>query len=345
MSMTRSLLTVALSTALLSGCGSKKEGANDKPAAAATKEGKAAAPTTPLSPAFFGKKPAPLGLLAKLAWGTPISDAKAKMPELFRDGDKTRLLDDPAVQGVAYGISFDKETKKLDRMYLELPAAAKAHVEAAWGPGTASTDSIGRPRTYWFDPDGGWRAYLEPAFGDEVTLVLHPYIPAAKLLGETPDGLGFAPQPILGATIEDLRRHFKDVLVEESAEEAAKKQAEVSKFAGRDLEKELGRATANARFELPPTEWEDFWTRVNFHWTDDGKVETVYFKLPFKAHPAAKDELRALFDKKWGAPTEAKEYGTRGDTIWVYRDKDPRIVVKEDTISDGWDVRISSRAK
>jgi len=246
---------------------------------------------------------------------------------------------------VRYGVGFHKETKKLSRMYLQLPADAKTHLEAAWGPGTAATDSIGRPRTYWFDPEGGWRAHLEPGFGDDVNLVLHPYVAAAKLLGDKPDGLGFASQPILGATIEDLRAQLADVLVEETAEEAAKNQAELSKFAGKDLEKELGRASANARLELPPTEWEDFWTRVHFHWSEDGKVETAYFKLPFKANPAAKDELRALFEQKWGAPKEAKEFGTRGATIWVYRDQDPRIVVKEDTISGGWDVSLSNRAK
>jgi len=334
------MFTAVLVFALVPACGKKKDDAHDT---SAEKSGTKSA--KPLTAAFFGKQPAPIGLLAKLPWGTPIAEAKTKWPELFREGDKTRLVDDPAVQGITYGVSFDDETKRLDRLYIQLPVAAKAQVETAWGPGKEAKDNIGRPRTYWFDPASGWRAYIEPGFGEEVNLVFHPYVPAAKLLGEGPEGLGFAPQPILGATIEDLRTRFKDSLVEETAAQAAETQAAVSKFAGKDLEKELGKATANARLELPPTEWEEYWTRVNLHWTDDGKVETVWFGIPFRAYPAAKDELRALFDKKWGAPTEAKEFGSTGDPIWIYRAKDPRIVVKEDTISHAWDVRVSSAAR
>jgi hypothetical protein len=336
MLFTRTLYTVVLSTSLLVGCGSKKSDDGDT-SAAATKEAK----KTALGPAFFGSKPAPIGPLAKLAWGAPKSEVKKQMPELF-DGDRSKLLPDSSVENVNYGVSFHNDTQKLDRLKVDLPATAKEHILAAWGPGKEAKDSIGRPRTYWFDPDTGWRAYVEPGFGDDLQLVISQYQPAAKLLGEGPDGLGFAPHPLVGATIEDLRTHYKDVLVEESDEEAAKRQAELSKFTGQDLEKELGKARASARLELPPAEWEEYGIPVNFHWSDDGKIETVYFELSFKAHPAAKDELRALFEKKWGAPKEGKRYGK---TIWIYRESSPRVFVEEDTISHGWDVHVTSRSK
>ena len=340
MKLRQAMSTVVVASALLAGCGKKKED-GDKASASAVKE---ATPSKALTAEFFGTKPAPVGLLAKLPWGTPRAEVKTKMPEFFREEDKTKLLSDPTIKDVTYGIDFNKDTKTLDRMYVQLPKAAKATIESAWGPGKEGKDSIDRPRTYWFDAEGGWRAHLEQGFGEEVNVVFYRYQAAAKMLGEGPDGFGFASQPIVGATIEDLRANFKDSLVEETDEEAQKKQAEVSKFAGQDLEKKLGKASANARLELPPTEWEDFWTRVHFHWSDDGKVSTFWFKLPFEAYEPAKAELKAMFDKKWGTPKEAKEYGSTGDLIYIYRDKDPRITVKEDTISKGWDVKVSARA-
>jgi hypothetical protein len=141
-----------------------------------------------------------------------------------------------------------------------------------------------------------------------------------------------------------VRTRFGAYVVETDAKKAAEQQKQVGEFAGKDLAKELGPATANVRLDLPPTEWESYWTRVHITWGKDGKVESVWFKLPFEAYGPAKDELRAMFDKKWGAPKEEKEYGTTGDTIWVYRAKEPRIYVEEDTISNGWDVRISAKS-
>lgn len=339
--MTTKLGVTLLTAAAFLGCGKSK---SDQPSGdKMVEKDKGEAKKAPLAADFFGKAPAPLGALAKLTWGSTVAEARAAAPELFPKADKDdfQLADDPKLDGVTYGIGFNKDTKKLDRMYVQLAPASAKLVETAWGKGKAAKDSIGRERTYWFDPSSGWRAYLEKGFGDDMNLELHPYLPAAKLLGDGPDTLGFAPQGILGATIEDMRARFKDALVETSEAKAKEEQKKVGNFVGKDLEKDIGPANANVRIELPPTEWEEFWTRVETFWGDDHKIESTWFKLPYEAYPAAKDELKALLDKKWGAPKVEKEFGTAGDDIFVYHAKAPRIYVKDDTITHGWDVHLS----
>jgi hypothetical protein len=344
MTHARSVCSAVVLAAALVGCGKKDSSeSSSKP----DKTEQKAPAKKALSADFFGKKVAPMGALAKLKWGSPEAEARAAAPELFAKADDKdfQLVDDPQLEHVTYGIGFDKKSKKLNRMYVQLSAADAKLVETAWGPGKAAKDSIGRDRTYWFDADGSWRAYLEKGFGEDMNLELYPYMPAAKLLGDGADTLGFAPQGILGATIEDLRTRFPDTLVETDEATAKEQQKKVGNFVGKDLDKELGPASASVRIELPPTEWEQYWTRVETHWGDDGKIETAWFKLPYEAYPAAKDELKALFDKKWGAPKEEKEFGKFGDPILVYHAKNPRIFVKDDTISHGWDVHLTTRDK
>jgi hypothetical protein len=326
---------------LLAGCDKKDSSGKSK--REGTKE--TAKQKQPLTEAFFGKTVSPPGALAKLKWAMPDAEARAAAPELFPKPDKDfQLADDATLDKVTYGVGIDKETKKLERMYVQVPADGPALIAKAWGPGKDAKDTIGRPRTYWFDAASGWRAYSEKGFGDDVNLEFHPYIPAAKLLGEGSDTLGFAPQGIVGATLEELRTRFGPLVVETDAAKAAEDQKKVGNFVGKDLSKELGPAQANVRLELPPTEWEQYWTRIGMHWSKDNKVETVWFKIPYGFYPPAKDELRAMFDKKWGAPKEEKEFGKTGDPIWIYRAKGPRIIVKDDTITNAWDIKVTSRA-
>jgi hypothetical protein len=344
MTIARLVCASALVSAALLGC-SKKD-ASDKPATTDKAVETKPAEKKPVTADFFGKSVAPVGALAKLKWGSSDAEARAAAPELFPDKDKDfQLVSHPTFEGVSYAVGIDKETKKLNRMYVQLPADAAKLIEAAWGPGKAAKDKIGRPRTYWFDAATGWRAYLEPGFGKDMNLELYPYLPAAKLLGEGADAFGFAPQGVLGATIADLRTRFPGTLVETDAAKAAADQKAVGKFVGKDLEKDLGPASASVRIELPPTEWEEYWTRVETHWGEDHKIETFWFQLPYEAYGPAKDELKAMLDKKWGTPKEAKEFGTAGDPILVYRAKAPRIVVKDDNISHAWEVRVSTKSE
>jgi hypothetical protein len=148
-------------------------------------------------------------------------------------------------------------------------------------------------------------------------LAFHPYLPAAALLGAEPDTLGFAPQGILGASLADLRARFAGTLVQDP-----------------------GAAPPELRLELPPTEWEDHATRVELEWGDDGRVESVWFDLPYRAYAPAKDELLALIEAKWGEPTDGTYLGEKA---MMFRSEAPFIVVTDDRIRRGWDVRVLSK--
>jgi hypothetical protein len=339
--------SAVLASSLVFGCGKKDpdHSAKTDKAVEKTKDTEKPAAAKPVTVELFGKTVAPVGALTKLKWDSTDAEAKAAAPELFAKLEKDfSLVKDPTLD-VTYGIGFEKDTKKLRRMYVQLSPESAKLVEAAWGPGKAAKDTIGRDRTYWFDAASGWRAYLEKGFGENMNLEFYQYMPAAKLLGDGPDTLGFAPDGILGATVEELRTRFPDTLVETDAAKAAEQQKEVGTFVGKDLEKQLGKANANVRVDLLPTEWEQYWTRIQTHWGKDGKVESTWFMLPFGPYAAAKDELKALFDKKWGTPKEEKEFGKYGDPILVYRAKSPRIYVKDNTISKGWDVHLTNAKK
>jgi hypothetical protein len=330
-------LALAVATAA-AGCG--KKSSSDQ-AGAAGDQGSAAPATRPLDAAFFGSKVAPLGPLAKLSWGMPADAAHKAAPALFPKpgGDKYQLSDDPTYADVSYGVSIDKDSKRVSRMTVDLPASARALIAKAWGPGKDGKDSIGKPRTFWFDPATGWRAYLEEGFGDKLGLEFHTYLPAAKLLGDGPDGLGFAPKGILGATLDDLRARFPDTIVETDAAAAAAERKKVEKLAGQKLD-QLGAAKPSVRLDLAPTEWGEYWTRIQIDWADDGTVGDAWFDLPYEAYAPARDDIKKVLDAKWGAPKQEEKYG---EPILVYRAKDPRVVVKDDTITHAWNVRISTK--
>jgi hypothetical protein len=335
MAMNKHWLWVLL---MATACGSKKEGGA---AASGDKavSGEQGTEAKALSPDFFGKTPTPPGLLAKLKWGMPEADARKAVPVMFSgyvNSDKDFFgHKDPAYADVNYSLGVDKDKHVVSRENVTVPKSAQAMITAAWGPGKEGKTVIG-PRTFWFDPASGWRAYVEPGM-DNIAVEFHPYLPVAKLLGDGPDTLGFAPQGLIGATLDDLRKRFPDTIVERSQAQAAADQRDASKFAGQDLSKKLGKAHADVSLDLPPTEFGEFETPVNFMWSDDGKVVDAWFGIPYEAYAPAKDEIHAAIEKKWGAgkPTEYL-----GEKATMYRDKAPFVIVTDDTISHEWDVRL-----
>jgi hypothetical protein len=329
-------LAIPVMLAAVLGCGSKKERSGSSSSDQLPESDK-----KPVTAELFGKSVAPFGVLSKLKWGMSEVDAKAAAPELFTKKcgyDGWCTVRDAQLADVSYSIGFDKNKRVLDHMSVSLKASAKAMLATAWGASKDAKDSIGRARTYWFDPVGGWRAYSEAGFDpQDLSVDLHAYLPAAKLLGDGPDALGFAPQGVIGATVAELRTRFPTTIVEETQAEAQANQKGASKLAGQDLDKALGPAKAEVFLELAPTEWEEFWTRVNFYWGKDGKVRDAYFDLKYEGYGPARDELHALIEKKWGKGQDFTRYG---ETATLYGTKAPFAVVKDDTIMHAWNVRI-----
>jgi hypothetical protein len=347
--MTRSATILLASLLLAAACGKKDESSSspkttDKapPTPAEPVAAAKPAPTAkqPITPELFGKSPAPIGPLAKLTWGMSAEDARKAAPALVpkKDGGYDAWTD-PSLDGVRYGVGLDKDTNRVNRMNISLPANAKEVLEKAWGPGKPAKDTIGRPRTYWFDPANHWRAYLEPGFGDDVSLELSPYVSAEELLAQSYQTFG-APDGMLEATLPELRTRFGEKLIETDAAKAAEQQKQLSQFTGKDLDKAVGKAKPSVRVELPPTEWESYWTRIQIDWSDAGKVSDIWFQVPYEAYEPAKEELRALFEKNWGKPKPGKYIVSKVD---VYRAKNPWIAVEDDTIMHAWTVRIHAK--
>jgi len=106
-----------------------------------------------------------------------------------------------------------------------------------------------------------------------------------------------------------------------------------------DKAKVLGPAKPSVDLVFGPTEYESYWTHVHMSFDDDAKVERFWFGLAFEGNPGFKDTLFEMFKTKWGDPKEEEKYG---DKIFLFSE-DPKIEVKEDTITHKWDVAVEPK--
>ena len=161
----------------------------------------------------------------------------------------------------------------------------------------------------WPDPTTRWRATLRDALGYSHDLGYDNFLPAAQLFGDQPDSLDGLPEPVLGRTIDEVKRVYKDDLIVQ----------------GKEL-----------ILTLPPTEWDRFSTRLTLG-TAGGKIRDITFAIPWKPHPEARDTLLDLFKHKWGEPKQATD---DGKPVLVFRDEDPHVEVREDTEHGVWQLEL-----
>jgi len=256
-----------------------------------------------LSEEFFGAHVVPPGDLGRLRIGMKLADARviAPAPINVRSGIAT------GVDGVREFVAVDDKNGTVRAIYLNLPRNAEDLIDKAWGKGNVATE-VGKKMLVWPDPTTGWRATLRDALGSSHDLAFDNYLPAAQLLGDQPDKIDALPEPVLGKTVDEIKKAYKDDLT----------------TSGHDLV-----------LALPPTEWERFSTHVTFV-VAAGRIAHISFVLPFKPHPEARDELLDLFKHKWGEPKEAEDDGK----LLVFHDDDPRVVVREDTEHGAWRVEL-----
>jgi hypothetical protein len=258
-----------------------------------------------LTAGFFGAHVVPPGELSKLRIGMKLADAKqlAPGPVAVRSGITTD------VDGVREFVGIDDKLGTVRSIYLNLPPHAEDLIAEAWGPGADATEPVGRAVKVWPDPETGWRATLRDALGYSHDLAFDNYLPAAQLFGDEPDKLDGLPEPVLGKTIDEVRRAYKD-----------------------DLQ------PGGLVLTLLPTEWDRFGTRVTLAVAGNGptaKVRELSFAVPWKGHPEARDSLFELFKKKWGEP---KEVNDDGKAYAVFRDENPRVEVHEDDAHGAWQI-------
>lgn len=256
-----------------------------------------------LTAEFFGAHVVPPGVLANLKVGMKLAEARKHAPGQVdvRAGIAT------GVDGVREFTAVDDKSGTIKAIYLNLPAHAEPLIAEAWGPGLPATEPVGKNVLVWPDPTTGWRATLRDALGSSHDLAFDNYLPAAALFGEQPDVLDAV--PILNATADEVKKQFP---TETSAQ-------------GRDL-----------LLTLLPTEWERTATKIKLDMMQ-GRVRALSFAVPFKARPAAKDELLELFIHKWGLPRIGEDGGKR---ILIFRDGDPRVEAYEDNEHGSWKIEI-----
>jgi hypothetical protein len=213
------------------------------------------------------------GPLAKLPLDGTVEEARRAAPELFTG---EREITSPRWPGVRFfaDLTVDRDDRPIEYHgpSMILPGDDRRDVlTRAWGPGADTVGAFDHPVVLWWNPDQGIRAEL-----DEHYVRFRRYLPVAKLLGPGPD-LAILTAPIVGRTPDEVMAAYGD-------------RAE-RKF---DL----------PELRLPPTEWELRWDRtVNGTATVDGKVLEYSVRLAYPT-PAVRDELLALFRKKWGTDGE-----------------------------------------
>jgi hypothetical protein len=261
-----------------------------------------------LTAEFFGAHVVPPGELANLRIGMKIADARklAPGPVDVRSGIAT------GVDGVREFVAIDDKTGTIRSIYLNLPQHAEDLIAEAWSEGWRATEPVGKTVLVWPDPTTGWRATLRDALGYSHDLAYDNFLPAAELFGDQPDSLDGLPEPVLGKSVDEVKKAYKDAVAP----------------SGHDLV-----------LTLLPTEWERTATRITLATGGGPTIRRLSFALPWRPHPEARDTLLELFKHKWGEPRTREE---DGKTTLVFRDEDPRVEILEDTEHGAWKVEIRS---
>jgi hypothetical protein len=259
-----------------------------------------------LTSEFFGAHVVPPGELANLRIGMKITEARklAPAPVDVRAGIAT------GVDGVREFVAVDDKTGTIKSIYLNLPQHAEDLIADAWSEGWRATEPVGKTVLVWPDPTTCWRATLRDALGYSHDLAYDNFLPAAQLFGDQPDQLDGLPEPVLGRSIDEVKKAYQDAIT----------------VSGHDLV-----------LTLLPTEWERAATRITLA-TGGGVVKRMAFSLPWRPHPEARDTLLELFKRKWGEPRTRDD--DAGKPILVFRDEDPRVEIIEDTEHGAWKVDI-----
>jgi hypothetical protein len=257
-----------------------------------------------LTSEYFGPHVVPPGDLSRLRIGMSIAEARelAPGPVLVRSGIVTKY------DGVREFVAVDDKSGTVHSIYLNLPSQAGELIAEAWGPGARASWPVNKIVQVWPDPNTGWRALLRPALGQTSDLVFENYMPAIALFGDQPDGLEALTEPVLGRSVDDVKRAYADHVTAQ----------------GRELV-----------LAFPPTEWARSSTRIVLD-VQGGRVRAIQLAVPYKPHPPARDQLLDLFRAKWGAPEPIVD---DGKTV-LFRRGDPRVEIRDDVERGEWQIAI-----
>ena len=302
--------TIALAF-LLVACG--KDKAKDKGPPEPTKVVEPAKPEPPkqveTTAATFGKAVGPFGKVAKLKLGMTEADAKAAAPELFGAGGPQKVSSPE--EALDYTLVFD-----LGRLVrIDISSTSFTNLEElvaqAWGPGTPGKNLLGGEQMFWFSPQTHTRARA-----DSSRFELAEYLPLEELLGPDKATIAALPAPIVGASLDDLKRDYSTRMKPDDA---------------------------HLYIYLPPAEWDREHVQVFALYSErKKKVSDYQFDIGDEGTPAAKEASLAVFKKKWGEPKLLKSYGSDRETM-VFHSKNPLIEIDRDVENKAWRVRVRAK--
>jgi hypothetical protein len=162
-------------------------------------------PARPITPAFFGTKPQPVGALAGIEFGMTAKQAKAIAPHLV--GPVEEIYDDGGADDVMASVFVD-DAQHVRGLSLDVPNAAMETMRAAWGAHQLFGRSRhAKARPCWLGET--WRACIAHAGERWSQIDFEPHLPLARLLGDGPALAYFADRPLLGATRQQIEQAYR----------------------------------------------------------------------------------------------------------------------------------------
>ncbi len=341
------LIAVAVSFAGL-GCdkeepsasgGSKAEGAGK--AIAKTDTSAKSAEAKDLSALFAGTKPTVPAPFQTLKPGMSVEEAQNAMPSIAKK-DRWKL---PEYAGLNFSVYVPKRNPHLQNVKISVPKGQALPIATkAWGEPVISEDKVlKRTIPTWFNAETGLRAKLEPGLGKEENLVFDNYVAYATLLGAEGETFAFEKaQPLLGATVDQLRAAYPNEIEEENAAQAKKDREDLKKFVGKDTGKKvaaLGKAQPSVKLNFPTTEFGKYTTPIHLMFKD-GKVVRYWFRIDFAMNMSAKEPIKEFITEKMGEGKDRKGILGKPVVLWG---RGPYVTLKENTISHGWDLTVDGR--
>jgi hypothetical protein len=254
---------------------------------------------------FFGAHMVPPGDLSKLRIGMKLAEAKTLAPGPVSARNCVPL----PVDQVKECVGIDDRSATVRSIYLNLPAAADPLLKEAWGEPAKANEAL-KEVEVWHDSETGWRATSRAALGTSRDLAFENYIPIDQLLGDQPDTLAGLHTPVLGKTVDEVKKAYKDDVA-------------------------VVMPNKELTLTLLPTEWDHGGTHMTLT-VSGGKVAKLEFSVPWKMYPDDRELILKHFQNKWGDPKEIEDQN--GKTVLIYREDDPRVEVREEKDRGAWQI-------
>lgn len=320
--------TITSILCVLSVCGlvacdkSKEDGAKSKSEAAGEGANKGSEKSSLASSAdlFTGTKPTLPTEVAKATFG-------AKKVDVLKAINGDILFKSKKTKGVTFNLDFDSKSKALKKLKVELDAKAEELLTPKWGKPLKTP----RDLSYWVNPEAGLRATISK-YGDGKDLVFEPYVPLQKYLGATGKTFAFlGDKPLLGATLEELKKAWGDTLC--NFDEVSKKITDALKSSA-DSPSSLGTSLRNnsLMFCRGPLEMENGRGIDRIYFGLDGKAQS--FRMTVRSEGMADLATRnvATLKAKFG---EGKSHASGDNMDHFFWNEAKQLSVQATAYKDG----------